>query len=264
MPEIVIKPIARIINSVDDPMEMPPGGVESVIEVKDQYMAGLLGIEQNSHIWILSWFHKANRQVLQTVPARISRDLPHYGVFALRSPVRPNPIGLSITQLINVEGNRLYVKKLDVINNTEVLDIKPYIENDSIFSPRTPYLKAENREKRYNFYIRQARNHHQEECQHLYAAARMALIAEDYLGQVNDPGVVLYVEGPLCLADCLQGISRARFANPEGFHFKLSPDCSLSIWKNEKGGVVIKKRCEASPSQYLDASDQELFEISYI
>lgn len=264
MNDIDIQPVARVVNSVDDPLNMPPGGVDSIIEVKPAFLDALLGIEQNSHLWILSWLHKASRQVLQTVPARINQALPPFGVFALRSPVRPNPIGLSITELLRVDGGSLHVGRLDLINGTQVLDIKPYIENDCIFSPRTPYLKTESREKRYAFYARQARNHHQEECFHLAAAVRMAIIAEEYLGQLNNPGIVLYVEGSLCLADCLQGISRARFSNPEGFHFRYNPGLLQSVWKSEKGEIVIRSRLANWNIEHQSLSDHDVFEVTYL
>ncbi len=263
MDEIGIKPVAVVVNSIDDPMEMPMGGVESLIVVRPEFEGALLGIEKNSHLWVLSWFHKASRQVLQTKPGRISHDLPTYGVFALRSPVRPNPIGLSLGELVGVEGGSLRMKKLDIINNTPVLDIKPYFENDCVFSPRTPYLRADNYEKRYHFFARQARNHHQEECAHFFAAVRMAMVAEEHLGQLNADGITLFIKGSYCLADCLQGISRARFSNPARFHFEHRDDCLQSIWKSDRGELLVKSRNLDLDMRQQSTPDHELFEIIY-
>ena len=131
-----------VISSVDDINEMPLGGKPAQIEIYPEYSDALLRIETNSHLWILSWFHKANRQILQASPHKVNPDLPRHGVFALRAFNRPNPIGLSLVELEKVEGNILHVRGLDAISGTPVLDIKPYFENDIVFSPRTPYIRG--------------------------------------------------------------------------------------------------------------------------
>lgn len=237
---------------------MPPGGVASTIEVFPEFDDALLHIESNSHLWVLSWFHKSSREVLQAVPGRVNPDLPPYGVFSLRSPNRPNPIGLSLTRLHKKEGRFLSVRGLDVLNHTQVLDIKPYVENDCVFSPQTPYLRAPNREARLFYLSRLARTHHQEECPDFYLAVRMALIAEEYLGQLNSSLVFLEVAGSPCLADCLQGISRARFSNPPRFIYKPEPGLAESTWMREERWIKIKAR---NALQEAVGTDGELFEI---
>lgn len=88
----------------------------------------LKGIENQSRIQILYWFDEADRSVLQRVP-RWSETNEEVGVFALRSPMRPNPIALSTVELLKVEENVLTVSALDCRDGTPLLDIKPYIEH---------------------------------------------------------------------------------------------------------------------------------------
>lgn len=259
---ILLNPIGRVLNSIEKPEDMPLGGVDSTIEIFAQFYDALLYIESNSHLWVLSWFHKSNRNVMQAVPGRVNPNLPARGVFALRSPNRPNPIGLSLTRLEKREGRFLSVKGLDVLNHTQVLDVKPYVENDCVFSPQTPYLMALNREARFSYLSRLARTHHQEECPDFNLAVRMALIAEEFLGQLNSPFVLLEVKGEPCLADCLQGISRARFSNPPRFIFYPDSGLAESTWSRQDRWIKIKAR-HAWQDAAGPENDDDLFEITH-
>ena len=100
------------------------------IEVHHKYTDALRGLEQFSHIIVCFWFHKNDtrekRSILQVHPKGNMAN-PLTGVFATRSPARPNLIGLSISRISGVEGNIVYVDKIDALNGTPVIDIKPYI-----------------------------------------------------------------------------------------------------------------------------------------
>ncbi|HET9904947.1 MAG TPA: tRNA (N6-threonylcarbamoyladenosine(37)-N6)-methyltransferase TrmO [Xanthobacteraceae bacterium] len=93
------------------------------IVVDPRFAPALRDIETCSHIVVLYWMHRARRDLVVQVPR-------HYGTprgsFALRSPVRPNPIALSVARLLSVEGNRLTVRGLDCLDGTPLLDLKPY------------------------------------------------------------------------------------------------------------------------------------------
>lgn len=96
------------------------------IEIYEQFSAGLKGIENADSLWILFWMHKlpeADRKVLQVHP-RGDVTKEKQGVFALRSPMRPNPIGLTKVKLVKREVNTLVVEGLDALDETPVLDIK--------------------------------------------------------------------------------------------------------------------------------------------
>ncbi|MGQ4915848.1 MAG: tRNA (N6-threonylcarbamoyladenosine(37)-N6)-methyltransferase TrmO [Candidatus Asgardarchaeia archaeon] len=101
-----------------------------VINIKDEFKDGLLNLDLFSHIIILFWFHLKDtiddRKVLQVHPHR-NMNLPLVGVFASRSPSRPNPIGLSVAKLIGVKDNIIITEKIDAWVGTPIIDIKPYL-----------------------------------------------------------------------------------------------------------------------------------------
>lgn len=116
-------------NLIDIPRQGRFGDVVSEIEIHPEFADGLLHIEQNKHLIILYWAHLAKRDMLKTIPPRSSEM---HGVFASRSPGRPNPLSLCITELVKREGNLLRVKFLDALNGSSVIDIKPYTKMDSL------------------------------------------------------------------------------------------------------------------------------------
>lgn len=99
-------------------------GIEGWVEVYPKYSEGLKDIEGFSHIILLYHMHKIGNFHLLVKPYMDDRA---HGVFATRAPARPNPIGISVVHLSGVEGNILYVRNLDIIDGTPLLDIKPYV-----------------------------------------------------------------------------------------------------------------------------------------
>lgn len=95
----------------------------SVVEVFEEYAGGLKDIEACSHLYIIYWADRASREVLQTVTPWGPEAR---GVFACRSPSRPNPLNLCVVELLRREGNRLSVRGLDAVDGSPVVDIKPY------------------------------------------------------------------------------------------------------------------------------------------
>ncbi|MEM0173869.1 MAG: tRNA (N6-threonylcarbamoyladenosine(37)-N6)-methyltransferase TrmO [Sulfolobaceae archaeon] len=104
------------------------------IEVNEEYVDGLLGIEEFSHVIIIYHLHLSN------FDGRLLREKRNVkvGVFATRSQFRPNPIGISVCELIRREKNVLYVRGINAFNGTPVLDIKPYDAWDRIERIRVP------------------------------------------------------------------------------------------------------------------------------
>lgn len=96
------------------------------IEILEEYQEGLIDIEGFSHIYVLWVFHVSKGWELTVVPP--NDDRPH-GVFATRSPFRPNPIGLTVVRLLRRDGRMLHVKGVDMLDGSPVLDIKPYLSN---------------------------------------------------------------------------------------------------------------------------------------
>jgi len=108
-----------------NPNEARALGKSAVVHVDAPWRAGLTGIEAFSHIIVLYWMHEARRDVIVQAP----RHAPEpRGVFALRSPVRPNPIALAVVRLLSVdrEAGELGIDAIDCLDGTPLLDIKPY------------------------------------------------------------------------------------------------------------------------------------------
>lgn len=139
---IALRPVGIVKSEITETKMMPLGGVTARIEVFPQYKEGLYRIDESSHLWILSWFHKSNRNIMKVVPSKVNPLSDEFGVFAVRSPVRPNPIALTLVELKRVEGNILYVTGLDAIDGTPILDIKPYYKNDIVLSFRAPDISC--------------------------------------------------------------------------------------------------------------------------
>ncbi|MCZ7658069.1 MAG: tRNA (N6-threonylcarbamoyladenosine(37)-N6)-methyltransferase TrmO [Xanthobacteraceae bacterium] len=93
------------------------------IDVDERFAAALKGVETCSHLIVLYWMDRARRDLVQQRPRHYDETR---GTFALRSPVRPNPIALSVVRLLKVEGTRLSVVGLDCLDGTPLLDLKPY------------------------------------------------------------------------------------------------------------------------------------------
>ena len=123
----------RVIGVIRSPFTEPKGtpiqpkaaeGVEGSVEVLPEFAEGLLDVEGFSHLIIIYHFHLAKPGPLRAQPFM---DSQKRGIFAMRGPSRPNPIGLSIVRLVKVEGFRLIVQDIDIIDGTPLLDIKPYV-----------------------------------------------------------------------------------------------------------------------------------------
>lgn len=97
---------------------------EGIIEVFEEYAEGLQDIEGFSHLILIFHMHLAVQSKLKVIPFL---DTHEHGVFATRSPGRPNPIGFSVVRLEKVNGNILFVKGIDIIDGTPLLDIKPFV-----------------------------------------------------------------------------------------------------------------------------------------
>lgn len=122
--------------------EVESVGEASTILIYDDFCPGLLGVEGFSHLIVLYWMHlrdiDLHRDTLRVTHGR-QAGAPLTGVFACRSPSRPNPIGLTVVELGGVEGCRLRVGNLDAMEGSPIVDLKPYSPRaDSVPEARTP------------------------------------------------------------------------------------------------------------------------------
>ena len=116
-------------NLTDIPRQGRMSEEISEIEIHPAFADGLLKIEQNQYLIVLYWAHLAKRDILKTIPPA-AKEL--HGVFASRSPGRPNPLSLCIVELIERSGSILRVRGLDALSGSAVIDIKPYTQMDVI------------------------------------------------------------------------------------------------------------------------------------
>jgi len=107
------------------------------IEIAPEFEAGLLDIEGFSHLFVIWVFDRSEKAELIGTPP--TDDRPH-GVFATRSPFRPNPIGLTVVELLGREGRHLHVRGIDMLDGTPVLDLKPYLSSVSAERIRRGWL----------------------------------------------------------------------------------------------------------------------------
>ena len=114
--------------------------VVSRITFREEYTEAQEGIEEFSHLFVLFWLHEIigeSRKVMKVHP-RGRADMPLLGIFATRTPHRPNPIGLTRVKLLKIEGNVLTVQGLDAYDGTPVLDIKPFDSWDTTEDFKVP------------------------------------------------------------------------------------------------------------------------------
>ncbi len=98
--------------------------VTGILEVFPEYEDGLKDIEGFSHIILLYYFHLAEKVELQRKPFLDDKE---HGIFSIRAPNRPNPIGFSVVRLLRKEQNKLYISEIDMLDGTPLIDIKPYV-----------------------------------------------------------------------------------------------------------------------------------------
>ena len=137
--EIVLTPIGVVqTTAVGD--EVKDKNRTSQIIINNELTEALNGVDGFSHMFVLFWLHQIpneKRQIMKVHP-RGRKDMPLLGVFATRTMLRPNPIGLTLVELIKVENNVLTVRGLDAYNGTPVLDIKPFDTWDTAKTPKMP------------------------------------------------------------------------------------------------------------------------------
>jgi tRNA-Thr(GGU) m(6)t(6)A37 methyltransferase TsaA len=138
---INLVPIGRVVNGIEYPSKVKWEGVTSKVFVAPQLVEALDGIDGFSHILIIFYLDGVDedRRSLLKVHPENKEELPLVGVFATRSPVRPNPIGITVVKLLGRQGNVLTVLGLDAYDGTPVLDVKPYLRRgDRIEEAATP------------------------------------------------------------------------------------------------------------------------------
>ena len=132
--ELELKPIGIIRSALTDRKGAPRQGYEgapdAAIELFPEFQRGLDGVKAGDDVLVLTWLHQGRRDVLEVRPRKDPRN-PITGVFATRSPDRPNPIGLHRVTVTRIDGTRLDVRPLEAIDGTPVVDIKPVLDQSN-------------------------------------------------------------------------------------------------------------------------------------
>jgi len=145
-----LQPIGHVSSPYQDSAQVPKGlgakhEAEGVLNIMPEFELGLTDIEGFSHLFVIWAFDRSEGFALLGTPPSDNR--PH-GVFATRSPRRPNPIGLTVVELLRREGRLLHVRGVDMLDGTPILDIKPYLSSVPPDALRRGWLaEAEARKK---------------------------------------------------------------------------------------------------------------------
>jgi|YNPNPStandDraft_1061719.scaffolds.fasta_scaffold01703_5 tRNA-Thr(GGU) m(6)t(6)A37 methyltransferase TsaA len=258
-----LRPIGVVRSAVRERSQMPPLGAPAAVELFPEFAAGLLQLEKHSHLWVLAWLDAAQRDLLEVVPRGVRAEDPHalHGVFAVRSPARPNPIGLTASRVLAIQGTRIELARLDFLDGTPVVDLKPYfVSRDAIFAAANTQIgRPASRENLRESLLEQAVNFHGERCADLALAVRVfEHLRWEVLAGVEPAG--LEVAAPwkrACLLDALMGMTRATpgrgslslLRGPE-VRFRIPG----AIWRYE---LLASSGLDAAA--VLAAADEELF-----
>jgi len=130
MNQIIMHPIGIIHSPYKENRDIPIQGtfndkIEARLELKDEYVNGLKDLDTFSHAIIIYYFHRSHREEIEGRPFL---EQNKHGIFAIRSPHRPNHIGFSVIKIKNIRANKVYFTEVDVLDGTPLLDIKPYVK----------------------------------------------------------------------------------------------------------------------------------------
>jgi tRNA-Thr(GGU) m(6)t(6)A37 methyltransferase TsaA len=151
LPPLTLRPIGVVRSPYHDTSEIPKGPgakhrAEGTLELRPELEEGLRDIEGFSHLFVLWVFDQSEDfDLVQQVP--LDERQPH-GVFSTRSPRRPNPIGLTVVELLGREGRMLRVRGLDMLDGTPILDIKPYLTSVASGALRRGWIEVAEARKR--------------------------------------------------------------------------------------------------------------------
>ncbi|MET1123873.1 MAG: tRNA (N6-threonylcarbamoyladenosine(37)-N6)-methyltransferase TrmO [Archaeoglobaceae archaeon] len=242
-----VKPIGIIKSPYKSPSEAPRQGRFSKeiveIEIFPEFEDGLRDIETCSHLIVLYWLHLAERDKLIVVPPHDTRE---HGVFATRSPSRPNPIGFAVVELLDRNGRVLKVRGLDAIDGTPVVDIKPYSsEIDSIGNAKIGWFEEANPHSRLKGLLLRAKEFHGHICPFLALGVKMSVMAMDRLGIKPDSfasigeDILAIVEANNCMSDGVQIATGCTLGNNSLIYLDLGKNAVTVVRRSDWKGVRV-------------------------
>lgn len=262
--DLVLRPIGVVRSPVERGQAMPANGVPAAVEVFPAYQPGLAHVEENTHLIVLTWFDGAQRDVLQASGRRPRPDGSLRGVFGLRSPDRPNPIGLHVARLVRREGGMCLLDRLDAYDGTPVVDIKRYSPSwDCVFAARSARdrrVGIDRLEERRADLLLAGERFHGEACAGVAVAARMVLHVERrWQVAPKDPSLRVAVGDDGCVADAVQAMTAATLGSGR-LRVQLGPTVR---WYYGDRVLVFRLR-DSYPrrlEEALDAPEERLFRV---
>ena len=250
--------IGVVRSAIKERKQMHHFGVPASVELDPQYSAGMLHMEKHSHFWVLAWLmSRPERDVLQVVPRGVDPNSasPLHGVFSVRAPSRPNPIGMTAARLLKVDGLRLDFDCLDFIDGTPVVDVKPYfVPRDMIYGASSDTVgRPKDRAAVRDSLLFQVRNFMPADHPDAALAVR---VMEHYRSEVArwvEPphySVVLPSDRPH-FSDAVIALTRVR----------LSAGLSFAGMISINGAQYILNSPQASFEAVLNADDEQLFHL---
>jgi tRNA-Thr(GGU) m(6)t(6)A37 methyltransferase TsaA len=210
-----LKQIGVVRSAVPDREAVPIFGAPAIVEIFPEYADGLRHLQKHSHVWIIAWLHEADRDRLLVTPRGVSdrSEAGLHGVFAVRSPTRPNPLAMTVARIEKIEGTRIHVDRLDFIDGTPVVDVKPYFRSrDAVYSARNLQIgRPRSPEAMLESLVYQAENFHGERCGGLALGARIvAHLRSTYFEYAEVTGIVARVpQASGCLIDVVMALTGA-------------------------------------------------------
>lgn len=211
-----VEPIGVVRSSIADPRQMPGDGVPASVEVYPPYAAALAGLADSSYVSITAWLEGANQGQLVAKPKGVATER---GVFATRSPGRPNPIGVSMARITAVEGQVIRVEALDFVDGTPVLDLKSPLRGwdyawSAVGFRDAQFVHEPDSRWALGLLLREAEGFHGERCPGLALGVRLVWHALRHFGvPARDPHLSATVGVDGCVADAVQSLLGATLGN---------------------------------------------------
>lgn len=265
--QFYIKPIGVIRSPYKDMDQAPYQGSFSKeiceIEIFSEFEEGLKDIETCTHLIVLYWLDRAKRDLLLARPPHDNRI---HGVFATRSPNRPNPIGFAVVELLERKGRLLRVRGLDALDGTPVVDIKPYFPAiDSVSDARIGWFEEAKPEMKLRRLLLKAKEFHGHICPFVAIGIRMSVLAMEKLGIEENKmasvgeDILAIVECNNCLADGVQVATGCTFGNNSLIYLDLGKNALTLVRRKDWKGVRVYVDAE-SVKKYFSEEALELFE----
>lgn len=246
------------------PEDMPFEGVISKLEVFEEFADALDGIDEYSHIIVLLYYHQAQRGTLKVKPKRGRMGIPEKGVFATRSPARPNPIGLNVVKVLSRDKSTLTVDSLDAVDDTPIVDIKPYLSScDCVFSAKSgdrfEVIQKMPRDEVLMSMLREASNFHGDTCAGVAIGVRIVYKAYEILKYDLRCRDLKIISGArACITDGVQALTGA---TSKRLRIKDPLDQSLTFQMEGRTLRIVISGAKKfrQPNEVLMASDTDLF-----